>query len=134
MFLRVYTPCEPVPAEPAAVSSPRFVIGRAADCDLQLSHPTVSRRHCEITQCEEDLTIRDLGSSNGTYLNGHLVTHEQLLRDGDKLTLGMVFLEVFEAISEPVIVGRGDDERIAAHRSQPAEASLAVAGVEATPY
>lgn len=134
MFLRIHIPCDPVPTEPAAVSIPTCVVGRAADCDLQLPHPTVSRRHCEISQCDENLTIRDLGSSNGTYLNGHLITHEQLLRNGDKLTLGMVFLEVLDATTGPVIFDEGGGARIPVHREQPAEVALAVTGAEAWPY
>ena len=82
--------------ECVAVKGPTFTVGRAADCDLQLSHPTVSRHHCRFSVFDRVVTIQDLGSLNGTYLNGHLLLGEQLLGGDDKLTLGMVVLEVLD--------------------------------------
>jgi len=63
------------------------LIGRAADCGITLSDNNVSRHHCEIRFAEGRFTISDLGSTNGTLLNGRTVTRERL-EDGDSLELG----------------------------------------------
>jgi hypothetical protein len=57
----------------------------------------VSRRHAIISWSEEGVTIEDLGSYNGTYLNGHLISphYRRLLRDGDSLTLGELTLRIY---------------------------------------
>jgi pSer/pThr/pTyr-binding forkhead associated (FHA) protein len=48
----------------------RLVIGRKKECDLRIPVPSVSREHCEIKVDGGRLLVRDLGSSNGTYVNG----------------------------------------------------------------
>jgi diguanylate cyclase (GGDEF)-like protein len=50
-----------------------FVLGRAADCDLRLEDPALSRRHCRIREGTEGLLIEDLGSRNGTFVDGRAV-------------------------------------------------------------
>jgi pSer/pThr/pTyr-binding forkhead associated (FHA) protein len=65
----------------------RRVLGRASSCDYLVGDPTVSNRHAELIRLDEDWLIRDLGSRNGTRVNGWLVT-EHRLRNGDTLTLG----------------------------------------------
>lgn len=51
----------------------RVLIGRGEDCDIQLSSDRVSRHHCEVTFQDGHAEVKDLGSTNGTYLNGHRV-------------------------------------------------------------
>jgi len=63
------------------------VIGRRQDCDLCIPLMVVSRKHCEINKTREALTVRDLGSSNGTYLNGKRITEAEV-RPGDYLQIG----------------------------------------------
>lgn len=72
------------------------VIGRMPECDVVLSDPNVSRRHAEIVRVEGDFLVRDLGSTNGTRLNGAPVT-EGYLRTGDNITVGSTTL-VFEML------------------------------------
>jgi hypothetical protein len=68
------------------------VLGRAGSCDYVIYDPTVSGRHAELVRLDDGWLIRDLGSRNGTRVNGWLVK-EQRLRDGDTLTFGgSVFL------------------------------------------
>jgi len=62
-------------------------VGRSADCDVVLSDDTVSRRHVEIAVRGGICALRDLGSCNGTYLNGRRVARARLRR-GDVLWLG----------------------------------------------
>jgi pSer/pThr/pTyr-binding forkhead associated (FHA) protein len=69
-------------------------VGRHDDCWIRIKSSQVSRRHCEIFESGGKLTIRDLGSSNGTYVNGKRVLGQQALTTGDELTLGAVTLRV----------------------------------------
>ena len=64
------------------------VIGRRQDCDLCIPLMVVSRKHCEINKVKGRLTIRDLGSSNGTYINGKRITEEAEVKPGDYLQIG----------------------------------------------
>jgi hypothetical protein len=65
----------------------RAVVGRGEDNDVVLADTGVSRRHAELVTTDSGTLLRDLGSTNGTYVNGVRVT-EQALHDGDRLTLG----------------------------------------------
>jgi hypothetical protein len=62
-------------------------VGRAEGCDVVLTDTGVSRRHAELITTESGTLLRDLGSTNGSYVNGVRVA-EQALRDGDRLTFG----------------------------------------------
>jgi hypothetical protein len=62
-------------------------IGRAPDCELVLRDSRVSRRHARLTARNGVLVLTDLGSTNGTRVNGHRVT-EVVLGAGDRITLG----------------------------------------------
>jgi hypothetical protein len=66
---------------------PSLVIGRGADADLRLMDTGVSRRHAEIEVDQDGVTIVDLGSTNGTSVNGQRVSRAQLA-DGDRIGLG----------------------------------------------
>jgi putative nucleotidyltransferase with HDIG domain len=70
----------------------RVTIGRSSRCDLTLSHQLVSRTHAEIVYTGVVYEIRDLGSVNGTYVNGRLANSAQL-NDGDHITIGDFTLE-----------------------------------------
>jgi FHA domain-containing protein/uncharacterized protein DUF1707 len=65
----------------------RLVIGRSAACELVLSDDTVSRRHAELRIEDGTWLLRDLGSSNGTWVNGRRVVEAEV-RPGDVLHLG----------------------------------------------
>lgn len=62
-------------------------LGRAEQCDVVLDSQRVSRVHAEIVRRGEQLVLRDLGSSNGTFVNGRRVL-EQVLQHNDMVTLG----------------------------------------------
>ena len=68
----------------------RTDIGRARPADLVIPDPTLSRRHATLFWDAGHLMIRDLGSSNGTFVNGRRVTDAVELRPGDRLELGSV--------------------------------------------
>lgn len=64
-----------------------IVIGKAADADFMLGDVLVSRRHAKIVRSQNGWTLTDLGSTNGTFLNGQLVATAAVV-DGDIITLG----------------------------------------------
>src|SRR5260370_2534046 len=69
-----------------------FTIGRDAECDLQVNDENVSRRHCVIRSSVDGCAIRDLGSHNGTFING-VSRAEYDLKPGDEVRIGKsVFL------------------------------------------
>ena len=63
-------------------------IGAADSNDLVLAHKSVSGRHAEIRRTRDGCIVRDLGSTNGTYLNGKRIEGEQILRPGDEVRFG----------------------------------------------
>jgi hypothetical protein len=86
----------PVP-EPGAGPAPlffplgrgdRYTIGRTRDCDLCLADLSVSRRHAELVRGADGWLLNDLGSHNGTRLNGWLVRETVPVRAGDRLEFG----------------------------------------------
>jgi hypothetical protein len=72
-------------------------IGRHDDCLIRIRSSQVSRRHCELHVDDSKLLVRDLGSSNGTFVNGKRVLGQQALRPGDVLTVGGVTLKIDQA-------------------------------------
>jgi adenylate cyclase len=70
-----------------------IVVGRAAECDLSIQDPTVSRRHAEVELMDGELRIQDLGSTNGTFLNGRKVK-EALAPAGARVAFGKVTFDV----------------------------------------
>jgi CheY-like chemotaxis protein len=77
-----------------AIVARRFpcVLGRQDDCDECLTLPIISRRHCVFSLRDDTVWVEDLGSRNGTYLNGERLREAQPLRDRDQLGLaGLVF-------------------------------------------
>ncbi len=71
-----------------------FVIGRSAEADFCLEDKLISRRHCEIELREGALEVRDLGSRNGTILNGERIAGRATARGGDQIKIGSSFLVV----------------------------------------
>lgn len=64
-----------------------LVIGRSSKCDIQIDQESISRNHSKIINTGKAVLIRDLGSTNGTYVNDDLVD-ERVLRDGDLIKIG----------------------------------------------
>jgi adenylate cyclase len=81
------------------------LVGRAATSDVPIYDPTISRRHAELVLAPNGVRVRDLGSSNGTFLNGARIT-EAVAVDGDVVTFGKVAFHVREvtpAVPRPAI-------------------------------
>lgn len=66
----------------------KFVIGRAKDCTLRAGSDAISRHHCALMKSVEGISVRDLGSRNGTYVNEEKIAGETPLKDGDNLRVG----------------------------------------------
>jgi pSer/pThr/pTyr-binding forkhead associated (FHA) protein len=77
-------PLAPVHVEPGR----EIVLGRSADCSLQLPAASASRRHASVAWRDGAVVLRDLGSTNGTFLNGERVSSETPLHSGDKIRIG----------------------------------------------
>ena len=77
-----------------------ILIGRAVASDLPVYDSTVSRRHAEVTHAGEGLTVKDLGSSNGTFVNGSRIS-QATVSDGDMVTFGKVAFSVVEVTATP---------------------------------
>ena len=70
-----------------AVTADGLVIGRGAEADLRINDPGISRRHAELRLDGRQVRVTDLGSTNGTLVDGHKV-RETTLRDGARVRLG----------------------------------------------
>jgi hypothetical protein len=78
---------------------PRIVIGRQEDCDLVVTDVMVSKVHAEIVEEGGKYLLRDLASSNGTFLNGQMLS-ESGLSSGDRIRIGKVELVFFAGAEE----------------------------------
>jgi adenylate cyclase len=76
-------------------SSGSVLVGRAATSDVPIYDPTISRRHAEVQLAPSGVLVRDLGSSNGTFLNGARISNATA-SDGDVVTFGKVAFHVRE--------------------------------------
>jgi adenylate cyclase len=88
-----------------------IVVGRAVTSDLPIYDPTVSRRHAEVTLNDGTVSVKDLGSSNGTYINGTQIS-QSTARDGDIVAFGKVAFKVHQvtvAQARPSVKTTGAD-------------------------
>ena len=88
-------PINPGLIRPIPLERPVLLVGRHLDCDANLPHARVSRRHCCVAQVADRLILRDLGSRNGVRING-VAIDEATLDDGDEVAIGPVLFR-FEA-------------------------------------
>src|SRR5690606_2214408 len=68
--------------------APRNTLGRHPSNSIQLLDKIVSKEHCVVVQQGNEYVLQDLGSLNGTFINGERVAGERALRDGDEIALG----------------------------------------------
>jgi predicted component of type VI protein secretion system len=74
--------------------------GRHDECQLRIKSSEVSRRHCQFFEKNGMLLVKDMGSANGTLLNGKKIEGQRVLEPGDELTIGPVKLRV-EKVGQP---------------------------------
>lgn len=75
------------------LAAERTTVGRVEDNAFQIAEPSVSSRHCEILLRGADIVIKDLNSTNGTFINGEKIS-EAVLKPGQTLRLGNVELKL----------------------------------------
>src|SRR5271163_4354491 len=80
--------------QPIDIVKDLIVIGRKEDCDLRLEHKSVSKLHCVIVKTDGLLLLRDLGSTNGTRVNGTRVRRAALLPN-DQVTIAHFKFRVY---------------------------------------
>ncbi|HEX3150519.1 MAG TPA: FHA domain-containing protein [Gemmataceae bacterium] len=85
---------------PIEIAKDLLLVGRKEDCDIRLEHKSVSKLHCVLVRAEGLLLLRDLGSTNGTRVNGQRVRRAALLPN-DQLQLASVRFSVQVAASDP---------------------------------
>lgn len=73
---------------PVLVQAEDVVVGRTPKCTVRVVHPLVSREHCRLEPRADGLFVVDLGSVNGTWLNGVRVEERTQVRAGDRVGLG----------------------------------------------
>jgi hypothetical protein len=73
-----------------------IIIGRSSDLDMVLVEDMVSRRHAKITSTEAEVYIQDLGSTNGTFVNGEKISRSRL-NEGDRILVGTSIMKVVGA-------------------------------------
>ncbi|MBM4021042.1 MAG: FHA domain-containing protein, partial [Planctomycetes bacterium] len=77
-----------------AIKRTKLLIGRAEECDVRPLSEEVSRRHCAVVVGPADVWIEDLGSRNGTFVNGTQIQGRTKLADGDMIRVGSLELRV----------------------------------------
>lgn len=82
---------------------PEFVIGRGDDAHLKPSSDLISRRHCAIRLKNSGVEVEDLGSRNGTFINGSQITGPYKPQAGDILRVGQLQFELVIDYAEPSI-------------------------------
>src|ERR1700725_7574 len=95
---------------PVPLGKPILVIGRSRDCDIALACPSVSGRHCELQFRDGAWWVRDLGSKNGTAVNG-IKRPEQRIGPDDVLSVGRQrFVLSYYAAASPSRTPAADDD------------------------
>ncbi len=90
----------------------QFLFGRGPECDICPNSDLVSRQHCQLEVSDTSAKLRDLGSLNGTLVNGQRVIGEVGLNDGDSVQIGPLTLEVMVNPSEVSTIDAMLDESI----------------------
>lgn len=94
------------------LKSQKFLIGRESDCHLRTNSELISRHHCVFSVDDYAVRLRDLGSTNGTFVNDERVTGQLVLNAGDRIRIGRLEFELEIPAAAPV--GAGEPTEAAA--------------------
>lgn len=98
----------------------KTIIGRGADCDIRLMSSSVSRKHAMLELSGHDLVFSDLGSSNGSFVNGISVNTPVTVRNGDELLLGELHFTINQVGGMATSDDFADDDATQIAPSEPA--------------
>jgi len=91
-----------------AIKRNKLLIGRAEECDVRPLSEDVSRRHCAVHVGPSEVWVEDLGSRNGTFVNGDKITAKVRVKDGDIIRVGALELKV--SCNEPTAKAGSEDD------------------------
>jgi predicted component of type VI protein secretion system len=83
------------------LDAPEIVIGRDASNIIAINDAEISRKHAKLTLQNSTYLLQDLGSTNGTFINGQRITTPQELKPGDSVTLGENIVLIYETSFDP---------------------------------
>lgn len=86
----------PTPGKLIQLGKAELLVGRELSNDIVISDADVSRKHARLVQQGDSYLLEDVGSTNGTFINGQRLTAPQLLRPGDRIRLGETVELAFE--------------------------------------
>ena len=114
---------ETQPGREHAVRGEEFLIGRGADCDLRLADQDVSRHHCLLRFRGGEAILVDLGSSNGTYVNGQRVVSQATLQSGFEVRVAhyRFLVDLGDLPEETWKSWLGEDPAMVTRKMKPAE-------------
>lgn len=110
--------------EELPVNGGNFLIGRGEACQLRPRDPAVAEQHCQLTIEPFQVSVRDLGSASGTWVNARRIEAPQVLKSGDRLRVGSLEFEVrlqasLAAKKQPKVSSLDEAAVRAASRDQP---------------
>jgi hypothetical protein len=109
-----------------------IVIGRSSDLDMVLVEDMVSRRHAKITSTDAEVFIQDLGSTNGTFVNGEKIVGRARMNEGDRILVGTSIIKVVAAELNPALNNQSEAEarrRLEAGANRQSTAGRPMSGV-----
>ncbi len=77
-----------------------YILGRSKDCDIKFQNESVSRRHAKLAIMKDKIFVEDLGSSNGSFINGKLIRGETIVKPEDRLHFGKVVVIIKKVLEE----------------------------------
>ncbi|MEN8162194.1 MAG: FHA domain-containing protein, partial [Myxococcota bacterium] len=101
-------PLAPMRVEPGT----ELTLGRSSECAMQLPAAAASRRHATVGWQGDRVVLRDLGSTNGTFLNGERIETETALESGDRITIAGVEIR-YCCVDAGTAISQMDDTRTA---------------------
>ncbi|MCA9079273.1 MAG: FHA domain-containing protein [Planctomycetaceae bacterium] len=91
------------------VTDSDVLVGRDAGCKVRIASEEVSRLHCRLIATPEGVLVKDLGSSNGTFIDGRPIKGNAMLKPGGQLTIGPMTLRL---LGEPAAKPKSDTVRV----------------------
>lgn len=122
-----------------ALPAGKFLVGREEDCHLRPNSDLVSRHHCVFTLDEYGLRLRDLGSTNGSFVNGEQIRGAVVLKSGDRVSIGKLDFQVL--VGDPItdetrtnLSNNLDTQLISSPKSEPDDTETQAATDDGTDF